>query len=120
MYNNHKVTPLHIMLPKTSSYVKYYDGHTKWMYFLIESDELLEKQNTISDKVSTDMKKEFDSKAVCNKEFLKTAIKFHVDEVTDFYDKNFFKVGSNRTCLAVITLDSTLKKDYSTIISKIV
>ena len=30
---------------------------TKWMYFLIEDDELLEKYNTIWDKVSTDIKK---------------------------------------------------------------
>ena len=29
--------------------------------FLIEEDELLEKYNTIWDKVSTDIKKEFDS-----------------------------------------------------------
>ena len=31
------------MLPKTSAYVKSYDGQTKWMYFLIEHDDLLEK-----------------------------------------------------------------------------
>ena len=35
-----KVKPLHIMLPKTSAYVKSYDGHTKWMYFLIDDDLL--------------------------------------------------------------------------------
>ena len=29
------------MLPKTSAYVKGYDGKTKWMYFLIEDDDLL-------------------------------------------------------------------------------
>ena len=45
------------MLPKTSTYVKGYDGQTKWMYFLIEDDELLEKYNTISNKVSADIKK---------------------------------------------------------------
>ena len=50
LYNDHKVKPLHIMLPKTSAYVKSYDGQTKWMYFLIEDDELLEKYNTIWDK----------------------------------------------------------------------
>ena len=49
--------PLPIMLPKTSTYVKSYDGQTKWMYFLIEDDGLLEKYNTIWDKVSTDIKK---------------------------------------------------------------
>ena len=30
------------MLPKASAYVKSYDGQTKWMYFLIEDDDLLE------------------------------------------------------------------------------
>ena len=43
MYNDHKVKPLHIMFPKTSAYVEIYDGQTKWMYFLIEDDHLLEK-----------------------------------------------------------------------------
>ena len=30
------------MLPKTSDYVKSYDRQTKWMYFLVEDDDLLE------------------------------------------------------------------------------
>ena len=34
-------------------------------------------------------KKEFDSETVYNKEFLKTKIKSHGDEVIDFYEKNF-------------------------------
>ena len=38
LYNNHIVKPLHIMLPKTSAYVKSYDGQTKWIYFLTEDD----------------------------------------------------------------------------------
>ena len=45
------------MLPKTSAYIKMYDGKTKWMYFLIKDDDFLEKHNTIWDKVSTDIKK---------------------------------------------------------------
>ena len=49
------------MLPKTSVYVKSYDVQTKWMHFLIENDDLLEKYNTIWDKVSSDIKKESDS-----------------------------------------------------------
>ena len=34
----------------------------------------------------------------------------HGDEVTDFYDKEIPKVDSNHTCLAVVSLDSALKK----------
>ena len=45
------------MLPKSSSYVKSYDGQTKWMYFLIEDNDLSKKYNTICDKVSIDIKK---------------------------------------------------------------
>ena len=61
MYNDHKVKPLHIMLPKTSTYTKSSEEQTKWMYFLIEDDGLLEKYNAIWDKVSTHIKKEFNS-----------------------------------------------------------
>ena len=39
LYDNHKVKPLHIMLPKTTAYVKSYDVQTKWIYFLIEDDD---------------------------------------------------------------------------------
>ena len=81
------------------------------MYFLIEDDNLLEKYNTIWDKLSTDIKKEFDSEPVYNKEFLKTKIKSHGNEVTDFHDKEVPKVDCNHTRLAVISLDSALKKD---------
>ena len=47
LYNDHKVKALQIMLPKSSAYVKSYDEQTKWMYFLSEDDDLLEKRNTI-------------------------------------------------------------------------
>ena len=51
------VKALHVTLPKTSSKVERYDGQIKWMYFLIQDDDLLEKYNIIWDKVSTDIKK---------------------------------------------------------------
>ena len=54
--------------------------------FFILYGNLLEKYNTIWDKVSADIKKEFDSRPVYNKEFLKTKIKSHGDEVKDFYN----------------------------------
>ena len=54
LYNDHKVKPLHIILPKTSAYVKSYDGQTKWMYFLIENEDFSKKYNTLCDKVSAE------------------------------------------------------------------
>ena len=57
------------MLPKTSVYVKRYDNQTKCMYFLTEDNDLLEKYKTIWDKVSADIKKEFDSEPAYKKKF---------------------------------------------------
>ena len=46
-----------IILPKKTAYVKSFDGQTKWMMtFLVEDDNLLEKYNTIWDKVSANIK----------------------------------------------------------------
>ena len=61
-------------------------------------------------KSRLNIKEEVDNKPVYNKEFLKTKIKSHSDEVIDFYDEEITKVDSKHTCLAVISLDSALKK----------
>ena len=72
----------------------------------------MEKYNTIWDKVSADIKKEFDSKPVFNKKKFKTKIKSYGGEVTDFYNKEINKVGSNHNCLVVISLESALRKCF--------
>ena len=64
MDDDYKTKLLHIMLSKTSAYVKIHDGETKWMYFLIEDDELLKRYNDIWNKVSNRIKKEFDSEPI--------------------------------------------------------
>ena len=56
---------------------------------MIEDDDLLEKYNTIWDKVSADITKEFDSEPAYNKNYLKTKVKSHGNKVTNFYNKNF-------------------------------
>ena len=76
---------MHIIPPKTRAYVKGYYGQTKWMYFLIADDYLLEKYNIIWDKLSADIKKkESDKEPVYNKEYLKSKIQSHGDKVTGF------------------------------------
>ena len=68
-----------------------------------------EKYNTIWDKVSNDIKKEFDGKTVYNK-FLKITIKCYGDEATHFHNTESPKMGSNHTYLAVIRLNCALKR----------
>ena len=85
------------MFPKTITYWKSYDGEIKWMYFLIEDDDLLEKHTTIWKRIWAFL------------QFFKTKIISHGEEV--FYDKKVTKMDSNHTCLTVISLDSAFKKD---------
>ena len=73
--------------------------------FLIEDNELFEKYNTTWDRVSVDIKKEFDSETVNSKNSLKTKIKSHGDK--------FLLLDSNRTFLAVISLDYPPQKNDS-------
>ena len=60
------------------------------MYFLIKGDDLWKKWNAIWDKVNADIRKNLIACLSTIKEFLKTKIKSHADEVTDFYDKKKF------------------------------
>ena len=62
---------------------------------MTENDDLLEQYNTIWDNVSADIKKEFDSEPVSNKNLMKSKVKSHSDEVRDFYNKKILKVTSN-------------------------
>ena len=50
LYNRNKVKPLNAMLPKRRAYLKGYNGQTKWMYFLIEDDDIWDKYNTVWDR----------------------------------------------------------------------
>ena len=54
----------------------------------MEDNELLEKYNTLWNKISADAIKEFDSNLTYNKYILKTEIRCYGDEPTDFYDRN--------------------------------
>ena len=59
LYGDFKVKPLHMILPKASTYVKNFDGQTKWMHVSSEDDDLLEKFKTIWGKLSCDMENNF-------------------------------------------------------------
>ena len=74
----------------------------------VSFDRLIKKSNIIWDKIRAYLKKVFDSEPLYNNK-----IKSHGDKVTDLYDKEIPKVDCNHTCLALISLDTALKKDYS-------
>ena len=91
LYNDHKVKPFHIMVSETSAYVKSFDGQTKWMYFLIENDDVLEKYNTIDDKVSADIKKNLIASLSIIKSFSKPKSSFMLMKLPIFKIKKFLR-----------------------------
>ena len=61
---------------------------------------------------SGDIKQKFDSEPVYNNNYLKIKMKCYGVGVTGFHDKKIPKLGSNHTCLAIVTLDFALKKRW--------
>ena len=55
-----------------SRYTRNYDDEIKYMYFLIQDDELLTKCNKILDKVSNSINIFFDSDLLYHEKYLKT------------------------------------------------
>ena len=67
--------------------MKIYDGQIKWMYFWLK---IMTYLKNIIPLGNVDIKK-IASESIYNKEYLKTKIKSHGNEVTDFYDKKFIR-----------------------------
>ena len=57
LYEDNKIMPLHMMLPKRSTYVKRSDGQTIYMYILLEDEGLFKKCVGIFYKISADIEK---------------------------------------------------------------
>ena len=69
-----KIKPSCIFLPKMTEYRKDFD-ETKYIYFLIKDDELLEQYNEIWEKLKNSLKKELGSNPIYNEKYLKAKIK---------------------------------------------
>ena len=63
-------------------------------------------------KVSNIIKKEFDSKSVCNEKYMKTKTKSYNEKInTNFQNNKISKEGSQCICLSLVLIDSVYRKD---------
>ena len=69
--DNYKIKPFSIILPKSRAYIKRYDCGTKWMYFLIEDEELLKNIMIFGIKSAVLWKKNLKARASTIKNFWK-------------------------------------------------
>ena len=67
--DDYNIKPFSIFFLKITVYIKRYDGGTKWMYFLIEGDDLLKKYSDIWNKVSNSIKNNLIGKSFTIKHF---------------------------------------------------
>ena len=88
---------------------------TKYMSFLIKDDEILEKYNEIWEKLKDSLKKEFDSKPVCNEKYLKAKTKSSNGKInTNFHGNEIPKEDSQYVGLSVVLIDPLfrVRKNY--------
>ena len=82
-----KIKPLCIFLPKMTEYRKDFD-ETKYIYFLIKDDELLEQYNEIWEKLKNSLKKELGSNPIYNEKYLKAKIKSYNGKINANFHNN--------------------------------
>ena len=83
---------------------------TKYIPFLTKDNELLEKCNGIWEKVKNSLKKEFDSKPVCNEKYLRAKMQSYNGKVNkNFHNNKIPREGSQLACLSVILIASVFR-----------
>ena len=72
---------------------------------------MLSKNERLSRKSVTVIKRNFIANPYIKKNFLKTKIRCFGDDATDFHIRKMHEAGSNHICFLVISIDSVPKKD---------
>ena len=104
------VKPLCIILPLMSGYIKYFESGGKNMSFMVKDDHVLDKYNTILDKIKNKLNIKFHCAYVYDEKY----IKFKVKEFDGVIDTNFLgnkipKEYKHYTCIACVTIDSVMR-----------
>ena len=68
------VKPLCIILPQMSGYIKYFENGGKNMSFLIKNDRVVDKYNTIWDKIKETLNIKFHSMPVYDEKYIKAKV----------------------------------------------
>ena len=105
-----------------SGYIKYFENGGKNMSFLIKNDRVLDKYNTISDKIKETLNIKFHSMPVYDEKYIKAKVReFNGVIKTNFLGDEIPKESMHYICIACITIDSVMrmeKKNYSQVYLK--
>ena len=113
------VTPLCIILPQISGWIKYFENGGKNMSFKIEDDSVYLKYNEIWNKIKELLGGiKLYSEAIYDDSYIKTKVKIYGEMIKILFDGD--KIPEERieyACIACVSIDSILtvdKKKFST------
>ena len=106
------VKQLCIILPQMSGYIKYFENGGKNMSFLIKNDRVLNKYNTIWDKIKETLNIKFHSMPVYDEKYIKAKVReFNSVIKTNFLGDEIPKENVHYACIACIAIDSVVRME---------
>ena len=95
-----------------SGYIKYFENGGKNMSFLIKNDRVLDKYNTISDKIKETLNIKFHSMPVYDEKYIKAKVReFNGVIKANFLGGTVPKENMRYTCISSITMDSVMRME---------
>ena len=111
-YLDESVSPLCLILPQMSGWIKYFENGGKNMSFKIEDDEVYIKYNQIWNKIKELLGNiELGSNVICYDQYIKTKVKAFKMVKTLFSDDIISEEKVEYECIPCISIDSVLKID---------
>ena len=104
------VTPLCIVLPQMSGYIKYFENGGTNMTFEIDDDSIYVKYNQIWKKIKELLSVKFYSEPTYDDSYIKTKVKTFSDIIKKLFSGDEIpKERVEYACIACISIDSVLK-----------
>ena len=112
MDNIGEITPLYIVLPQMSGYIKYFENGGKNMSFKIDDDSVYIKYNQIWNKIKELLGVKLYSEPIYDDSYIKTKVKTFSGIIkTLFSGDEIPKERLEYACIACVSVDSVLKVD---------
>ena len=106
-----EISPLCIILPQMSGYIKYFENGRKKMSFKIKDDEVYIKYNQIWNQIKELLGVKFYSEPIYDDKYIKTKVKTFSSVVNTLFSDEIPKERVEYVCIACISVDSVLRVD---------
>ena len=107
-----EISPLCIIFPQMSGYIKYFENSGKNMSFKIEDDDVYVKYSQIWNKIKELLGVKFYTEPIYEDKYIKTKVKTFSSVINTFFTENEIpKERVEYACIACISVDPVLRAD---------